>query len=289
MSVVIGTIVPVFAVVGVGYLLASRRGMDRSTIADLSLLVTSPCLMFTVLSESPVSGTRALTLVTATLATMAGTALLVWLATARNPARRRGMMLPAVFWNSGNMGLACARLAFGPEGLDYAAVVFVTVAIVNSSAGIWIAKGHGGLAEVARMPLVYASAGGALMAFFGLELPVLVAEPIEMLAAMAIPLMLLNLGAQLRTLVVTEVIPAVIVTTIRMGGGLACMWGFTVAFDVTGVARQVLLLQAVMPAAVINVVMAQRYGTEPSLVASAIVSSTLASLVAIPAVLLWVG
>jgi predicted permease len=279
----------VFAVVAVGYLLASRRGMDRTTIADLSLLVTSPCLVFTVLSESPISASRALTLASATVATMAGTAVLVWLASARAPGRRRGMMLPAIFWNSGNMGLACARLAFGPEGLDNAAVVFVTVAIVNSSAGIWIAKGHGGLAEVARMPLAYASAGGALMAFFGLELPTLVGEPIEMLAAMAIPLMLLNLGAQLRTLVISELAPAGVVTAIRMGGGLACMWAFTVAFDVTGVARQVLLLQAVMPAAVINVVLAQRYGTEPSLVASAIVLSTLASLVAIPAVLLWVG
>ena len=42
-----------------------------------------------------------------------------------------------------------------------------------------------------------------------------------------------------------------------------------------------------MPAAVINAVIAQRYETDVALVASAIVIGTLASLAAIPAVLLF--
>jgi len=64
---------------------------------------------------------------------------------------------------------------------------------------------------------------------------------------------------------------------------------FVELFDVRGVDAQVMMLHSVMPAAVINVVFAQRYDRDPALVASAIVIGTLLSLVTIPAVLLWVS
>ena len=111
-------------------------------------------------------------------------------------------------------------------------------------------------------------------------------EPIEMLGAMAIPLMLLNLGAQLRTLEITDLRHSLVVVAIRMGGGVACAALFVTLFDVTGIDRQVLLLNSIMPAAVINVVIAQRYDANPAAVASAIVLSTLLSLLTIPAILL---
>ncbi len=64
---------------------------------------------------------------------------------------------------------------------------------------------------------------------------------------------------------------------------------FVTLFEVYGVERQVLLLASIMPAAVINVMMAQRYSTDPSLVASAVVLGTAISLVTIPLVLYLVS
>jgi hypothetical protein len=197
--------------------------------------------------------------------------------------------LPCVFFNGGNMGLACARLAFGPQGLEAGAIIFVTIALLTSFFGIWVAKGENGLGEALRMPLLYGSAGGLGMALTGAELPRMVMEPIEMLGAMAIPLMLLNLGVQLRTLQIGDVRHALGAVAIRMGGGFAFMLLFIALLGVAGLDRQVLLLFSVMPAAVINAVIAQRYGTDPALVASAIVIGTLSSLAAIPAVLLFVS
>jgi predicted permease len=127
------------------------------------------------------------------------------------------------------------------------------------------------------------------MSLSGVELPRTVMEPIEMLGAMAIPLMLLTLGIQLRNLAITDVRHSIAAVSIRMGGGVACAAVFVSLFDVGGVDRQVLLLLSVMPAAVINAVIAERYGTDPALVASAIVLSTLASIFVIPAVLLASG
>jgi predicted permease len=275
--------------IALGWALAGRRGMDLVTVADLALLVTSPALMFSVLAGTHLEPRQWGALAGGTLWIAAGTAGLALLYATRQGSVRRGLVLPAVFWNAGNMGLACARLAFGPEGLEAGAIVFVTMAVLSSTFGIWIAKGSNGVVEVLRLPLVYASVGGIGLALSDVELPRLVMEPIEMLAAMAIPLMLLNLGMQLRTLRIGELHHSVVVVGIRMGGGFALGWIFVTLFAVEGVDRQVLMLNAVMPAAVINAVMAQRYGTDPSLVASTIVLGTLLSLVTIPAILLFVA
>ena len=287
MALVFDTILPVFSIIAVGYALAGRRfRLHLPTLADLALLVTSPALMFSVLSGTSLEPRQWGALAGGTLWIAAGTGLLALANLRGRPGRLRGLLLPAVFWNAGNMGLACSRLAFGPEGLEGAAIVFVTMAVLSSTFGIWIAKGENGLREVLRLPLVYASVGGIVLALTETTLPRVVMEPIEMLGAMAIPLMLLNLGMQLRTLQVTDLRHSLVAVAIRMGGGIAFASLFVLLFEIAGVDRQVLLLNSVMPAAVINAVLAQRYGTDPSLVASSIVLGTLASLVSIPAVLL---
>ena len=122
----------------------------------------------------------------------------------------------------------------------------------------------------------------------GLPLPAMLMRPVTMLGGMAIPLMLLNLGIQLRTLDVTDVVHSGAAVAIRMGGGFACAWAIVGGAGITGVDRAVLLIMGVMPAAVINAVIAERYGADPKLVASSIVIGTVVSLVAIPLVLLTI-
>lgn len=287
MDSILGTIVPVFAVIAVGFGLGGARSIDARTLTDLALWVTSPALVFSLLSGTTLDVERFTTLGLGTLGIVVGNALLavVYL---RVSGVGRGFLLPAIFFNGGNMGLACSRLALGPPGLEAAAVPFVTIALVTSLFGVWIAKGENGLAEALRLPLIYGAAGGLAFAVAGVELPALVMEPISMLGAMAVPLMLLNLGIQLRSLEVSDVAHSGAAVVLRMGGGVACAWAIVELAGVTGVDRGVLLIMGVMPAAVINAVIAERYGADPSLVASAIVLGTLASVVAIPLVLLAV-
>jgi predicted permease len=285
MDVVLETVTPVFAIIALGYLLAARRRLHVPTLSDLAILVTSPALMFTVLSGTRFDAERWATLTGGTIFVAAGTGLLALAYLRLAAPRRRGVLLPAIFWNAGNMTLPCARLAFGPEGLEAAAIVFVTMALLTSSFGIWIAKGENGLGEALRLPLVYGGAGGLALALSDTKLPRIVMEPIEMLAAMAIPILLLNLGAQLRLLRVTDLGHSVAVVAIRMGAGPAVGVLFVTAFGIEGLDRQILLLASVMPPAVINVVFAQRYGRDPALVASSIVLGTFAALLAIPAML----
>jgi hypothetical protein len=286
MALVLNTVGPIFAVIAIGYLLAGRRALDLPTLSNLAILVTSPALMFTVLSGSELVAARWAALAGGTVFGAAGAAVLAvaYLKTAGEG--RVGVLLPAIFANAGNMLLPSARLAFGPEGLEAAAIVFVTAAMLTSTFGIWIAKGENGFSEMLKLPLLYGSVGGLALAVSEVALPRLVMEPIEMLADMAIPILLLSLGAQLRNLPIAELRHSLAAVTIRMGGGVAFALLFVWLFEITGIERQVLLLSSVMPPAVINVVFAERYQRDPGLVASSIVIGTLASLVTIPLILL---
>jgi predicted permease len=286
MLLVLNTVGPVFAVIGLGYWLAGRRALDLPTLSNLAILVTSPALMFSVLSGSELVAAQWAALAGGTVFVAAGAAG-VGVAYLRLAGEGRvGLLLPAIFANAGNMLLPSARLAFGPEGLEAAAIVFVTAALLTSTFGIWIAKGENGFAEVLKLPLLYGSIGGLALALSDTVLPRLVMEPIEMLADMAIPILLLSLGAQLRNLPIAELRHSVAAVVIRMGGGVAFAALFVALFDVQGLDRQVLLLSAGMPPAVINVVFAERYGRDPGLVASSIVIGTLVSVITIPVLLL---
>jgi predicted permease len=263
--------------------------MDLPTLSNLALMVTSPALMFSVLGGAEVDFESWGVLVGGTLWIALGTAALAGLYFWFGGSGQRGLLLPAIFWNAGNLPLPLARLAYGDAGLEAAAVIFVTVAILNSTVGLWIAKGENGLSEIVRMPLAYGSIGGLALAISGHTLPRLIMEPIEMLGAMAIPLLLINLGIHLRTLALRDIRHTVVVVAIRVAGGAACAVLFIALFGVSGVERKVLLLASIMPAAVINVIIAQRYSRDPSLVASAVVLGTVISLVTIPAMLYFAG
>lgn len=283
------TVGPVFLIVLLGWWLAGRSRMDLPTLANLALMVTSPALMFSVLGGAEVDFESWGALVGGTLWIALGTAALAGLYLWSSGTGQRGLLLPAIFWNAGNLPLPLARLAWGDAGLEAAAVIFMTVAILNSTLGLWIAKGENGLFEIVRMPLAYGSIGGLALAISGQTLPRVIMEPIEMLGAMAIPLLLLNLGMHLRTLALRDMRKTVIIVAIRVAGGAVFAVLFISLFGVSGVERKVLLLASIMPAAVINVIIAQRYARDPSLVASAVALGTLISLVTIPLMLYFAG
>lgn len=287
--VVLDTLVPVFAIVALGYGLAARRPLDGATLAELALVVTSPALLFTVLAESELDLARFGALVGGTLFVVGGTALLAVLYARSAGVDPRGVLLPATLWNAGNMALPVAQLAFGAPGLEAAAIVLVLLVLLQSSVGVWIAKGAGGFAEALRGPLLWAALAGALASACGLALPRMLAEPVRMLGAMAIPVMLLHLGAQLRALPLRAPAPALAAVAIRLGGGLAFALLFARAAGLEGTTRAVLLLEAVMPPAVINVVIAQRYGASPDVVAASVALGTVASAGAIAALLAVLG
>jgi hypothetical protein len=279
---IIEVVFPVFAIVALGYLLARFTYLDTKTLSELVVHITSPCLVYTAIAKSEIVAADWLVMGGAAVVVMAGTAIMMGIYQAATGLRSRGLFLPAVFMNSGNMALPFALLAFGESGFDKAVIFYIAVVLIQYSFGIFIAKGQDGFLEIFRLPLIYASVAGLASSFFHAQLPRFLMTPVEMLADVAIPLMILALGIQLRSLRVAAVRHAAAGVSIRMGGGFLMALLFVSLFGVDAFSRKVILLDALMPPAVINIVFAQRYSADPDIVASAIVIGTLLSVVVTP-------
>ena len=98
----------------------------------------------------------------------------------------------------------------------------------------------------------------------------------------AIPLMLMALGFSLASFQVQRLAPSLLITFLRLGTGILAGFIVVWTFQLEGTLRGVILIQAAMPVAVFNFLMAARYDRHPEEVAGSIVLSTLISFVTLP-------
>lgn len=121
------------------------------------------------------------------------------------------------------------------------------------------------------------------------EVPEFVNQSAHLLSQATIPMVLLALGIQLAQVKVTELKLSFIAVTIRFVGGaltaVFCVW----LFQLEGLAYKVVILESVMPCAVITSLVADKYQAQPDIVASTILISTLLSIIIIPCTLIFLG
>jgi len=279
------TVLPVFALMAIGYLFGRSRVLDLTTLTEIVIYLAGPALVFRSLAEGGIDMDQVAVLAGGTAVLIIGVGMLCWIAGAILGFRLGQLYLPVMFMNAGNMLLPLSLFAYGSEGLSYAVVVFATAAFLQSSLGVAIASGRLRPGETLRLPYIYAAIAGLTAEAYGLHMPPIVARPISLLADLAVPLMLLSLGLRLRAVDVSAWRRPVAAAAGRFAGGYLVGWIFVLACGVTGLERSILLLASVMPAAVINFVFAEKYGNASGEVAGAVFASTVCSLVVVPLVL----
>jgi len=282
---VLETVAPVFALVAIGYGAGRMLHFDLRTITDVVVYLGGPALIFTSLMHGRLA-TADIAVVAAGAATIViGVGTIVLVLAAAMGFRPGALYLPAMFMNAGNMLLPLSLFAFGEEGLRRGVIVFVTVAMLQSSLGVTIASGRPSLLEMFRLPYVYAVGAAFVLRASQTALPEIVDRPLSLLGEVAIPLMLLALGLRLRSVRVVSWRRPFLVALVRVAGGYGVALAFVTLVGVQGTSRACLLLASVMPSAVINFVFAEKYGNESGEVATAVMVSTLVSLITTPLLL----
>ncbi len=280
-------IAPVFLIAAIGYLWA-RLGkvFDSAMVTQLTVLLTTPCLVIDTFLKAELSMTAFGDMVLATLllyalVTLAGSGFLFLLRW-----RQRHFLPALIFGNTGNMGLPLCLFAFGEEGLALGITLFAVSAILNFTLGISIAAGSISPRDMVRMPILYAVALAVVILTTGLEVPSWLAQSIHLLGGVTIPLMIMALGVSLSRLKIDNLWQALLLSLVRIGFGAGL--GFLVAavMGLEGAARGVLIVQAAMPAAVFNFLFAERYTSAGPQVAGVVLVSSLLSLGTTP-LLLW--
>ncbi len=284
-STVMETVFPVFLLIAVGYLFSGSRRLDLFSLTEIVIYLGGPALVFTSLTRGSIDLGDVGRIAVGTVFIVTSVGACLWVAVRLSDLRADGLYLPAMFMNAGNMLLPLAWFAFGEAGLRYAVVVFATATLLQSSLGVAIASGRLRIGETFRLPYVYAAVLGLYMQYTGMHTPRLLMRPLELLAGLAIPLMLLSLGVRLRSIELSAWRRPLLAATLRLGGGYAVGWTFVALTGLSGTAREVLLLASVMPSAVVNFVFAEKYGEASGDVAGAVLASTLLSAVCVPLVL----
>lgn len=284
---VIEIVLPVFIMMGVGYVFGAFRKVNVALVTDFVVYIAAPCLIVSSLTGEDLDlATMGIMALGATwlVVSVGGLLRLVGALTGK---RFGTMYLPAMFLNAGNMLLPLALFAFGEAGLRYTISVFVTVTILQGSLGVSIAAGRPSVMEALRFPHIYAAVLALLMNTTGFRTPAVLQRPIDLLGDTAVPLMLIALGIRLRDVRISSWRTPSIVTAARIGGGYMMGLAFVSVVDLPIEARGCLLLASVMPAAVVTFVFAEKYGRDSGEVAASVALSTAVSVLTTPMLLAY--
>lgn len=206
-------------------------------------------------------------------------------------SQQRGVYLPIMFMNSVNLPFPILTAAYGEGAIPFALMFYLTAFLGIFTLGLIIVSGgkEKGYFKIFREPVVYVVLFALLFNVGKVEVPEFINGSAHLLAQATIPMVLLALGIQLAQVKITELKLSFIAVAIRfVGGALAgifCVW----LFQLEGLAYKVVILEAVMPCAVITSLVAEKYRAQPEVVASTILISTLLSIIIIPCTLILLG
>ena len=287
-ATVLGIVLPVFGLVLVGYLYARRHRPDMTAASRVNLDVFTPALIFHVLSGRDFHPADYLPLALGGALVVLGSGVVAWALSRALKRDFRTLGPPLMFNNSGNMGLPLAVLAFGEAALPAAVVLFMVENLLHFTVGVRILDRQAGLAALLRMPLVLACLLGLAVSLLRMPIPQPIAQGIELLGQVAIPLMLFSLGVRLTEANLDHWGIGLVAGLARPLSGLLVALALLPLLAMAGDLPKQLILFAVLPPAVLNYIVAERYNQEPEVVAAIVIWGNLASLAVIPLTLVAV-
>jgi len=289
------TVLPVFLVAGAGYVLARAMPLDGRSLGRIIFYLGSPSLVFRSLYNMEVSSMllqQELLIVTGVYLV---TGVIGWLVGAdQERPRRSALTMSSAISNNGNMGLPITLFALGDVGLGIATVYYAISALLTNTLGVFIASSGSAplskaIGQSLRAPVIYATVIGLLLNRFAIPLPDSLYRAVDLMAGSAIPMMLVLLGIQLSITPFNREQRVVWRSLIiRLGVSPLVALAFCLLLGISGLERQVIILQAAMPTAVVATVLSTEFGAAPRLVAAAVLISTLVSMVTLSAVLVLI-
>lgn len=279
-------VLPAFLVIAAGFLFSRTKKIDISSINDLVVYVTTPCLIISSLSDFTMNPSVTAKIFLSMSAVIFATIIIGGALTKTFRLDSRVYLPPVVFANTGNLGLPLCLFAFGQYGFNIAILCVVSAMLLHYTAGILILdSGRNHLREIFRLPLIYATVAGIIINSVGFDIPVVIERPVALLGDITIPAMLFSLGYKLSEMKISRLWLSFFFGSARIFLGVILGVVFVNMFGLKGVEAKVVILECAMPPAVFNFVLAEKYGRDSETVASIIVAGTAVSLLVLPFVI----
>ncbi|WAG12978.1 AEC family transporter [Aeromonas dhakensis] len=281
-SALLNIVVPVFAVVGLGALYGRLRpGGALGYVNRANIELFTPALVFSALVKYPLDLMAHLSLIAAGALVILLPGLLLSLLSLRSISRP-ALILPAMFRNTGNLGIPLMVLAFGEQQLGAIIILFVLSNLLHFSVGMFILSANTSRWLWLKSPVLWAALAGLLVANLHISLPEYLVTSASLLGQISVPLMLFALGIRLMEGELDH-----------LGLALKCNLLYLLAGGISlGLAVWLLPLQpawiplltlsVALPPAVLNYMLCEQYQCQPEKVASIVLGGNALSVLVIP-------
>ncbi len=275
---------PIIVVVMLGYLLQPRLKLDVATLNRLQVYVVMPAFFVHFLS----SGRQPIGVVWPVVyfgivqfLILIPLGWLIAIVFRLRPTLGPMMGLGAAYANVGFFGVPVTQLAFGADYLIYQSVMAALMAIMTTTVGVWVmAPGGGSLFGKLRVafetPLIPSVIVGLALRGFEVELPPLVAQPMQFLGSIFTPLALYTLGAQVAASQIGRIEwgPQSLLLVLLFLMAPALTWLICLVLGLPPDFTAVIVVAASTPVGVLITIFAAEYKMEPEFISTAVVIST---------------
>lgn len=298
MHLFVEVVLPVLLVFAAGYALQKWKRLHIRSFSTVVLYAFVPFLVFRTIYEKELDTLYLKILVFSLALTfiLIGIVKITTKVKGYSQSRESGLILSTAFMNSGNYGAPIILFAFGDAGFTYAIMFFVLQSIVMNFFGVYYAaRGQGGAGSAIRavleMPATYALIVALGMKAVDAQIPDHIFSIIDLLASAAIPAEMIILGMQLAQIQVRHFRWGVITygLVMRLLASPLIAWGIIFFLPMDPLLAKVLIVLSAMPTAVTTTMYALQFESEPQLVSSVTLFTTVASIFTVTGVLVLLG
>ncbi len=283
---VINILFPVFALVGVGYLVGRYLKPDFRPINRINIDVFTPALVFSSLVSMPLNADQGPMLFAAIIAVLVPGLMMVPICKATG-LTFKAWAPPHMFRNSGNLAIPLFTYTFGDVALSSAVLLFVVSACLHISLGMMLISSGNPLKQIFKMPVFFSSALALALNLSGLKAWTPLYEATALLGQAAVPVMLLSLGAQMCNLRLDGLRVGVICTLQSLITGAVAFSVIYLFIPLPTMQLQMMVLFTMLPPAVMNYLFAERLNIEPMKVASMVLFGNFFSILTLPLLLTY--
>ncbi|WP_156292025.1 AEC family transporter [Oceanobacillus salinisoli] len=294
MSLFLNVILPIMLVFASGYVLQRIRVLDVKSVSAVCLYILSPALVFTSLYEAEFNSGYVIIVVymfvlffLMVFVNKILAKIFKWSQNMESAA-----ILSTGFMNAGNYGLPVVLFSLGPAALPYSVFIMVVQGLQNNFFGVYYAsRSSSGMKRavinVLKMPTTYAMILAFIFQFLNITVSESIHSMLSMVGEAAIPVMMIMLGMQLRSITGIKLNWQVITSavTLKMVGAPLFAFAFVHFLNVDPLIGAVIIIISAMPTAATTTMYAIEFDTEPDLVSSITFIATIASILTVTTLL----
>ena len=275
-------IIPIILITFIGYAW-NRIGnnLNQKEITNIITWIGAPCLIFNTLIQLESSIVILKDMMIAAILIIISMFFLSYITLKIIGLPIRTFINPMSFSNSGNLGMTLALLAYGSIGLELAVIVFMITSMLHFTLGISIWSGKWSFKFLLKTPVIYAVIFGLSFNFLNIELPKTITNTTSILAGITIPLLLFTMGISLNKISYKLDYKIIFLVILRILIAFIVAYLVTFLLNIGGIAKNIILLQAVLPAPIFTYLFASQFNVQPEKVANYLMTSTINSIFSI--------